>query len=106
MKKFCEFLAGRSILEQLDQIVDSQQRIERSLMALQDQVTQLQTAVADVKKASDDEATRVDAIIASLQAAAGDNPVVAQAITDLEDTAAKLRAFHADQPAQPPAQQS
>ena len=75
-------------------------------MALQDQLTQLQTAVADVKQASDDEATRVDAIIASLQAAAGDNPAVAQAITDLEGTAAKLRAFHADQPAQPSAQQS
>jgi formiminotetrahydrofolate cyclodeaminase len=87
------------IMQRLDQILDSQQRIERRLMALADQVTQLQTAVADVKQASDDEAVRVDSIIAALQAGASDNPAVAQAIVDLGETAAKLRAFHANQPA-------
>ena len=87
------------VMQRLDQILDSQQRIERRLMTLTDQITQLQAAVADVKKASDDEAVRVDSIIAALQAGAGDNPVVAQAVADLTETAAKLRAFHADQPA-------
>jgi chorismate mutase len=87
------------VTRKLDQIIDSQQTIERSLMALADQLTQLQGAVAEVKQASDEEAVRVDAIIAALQTGAGDNPVVAQAITDLSATAAKLRAYHADQPA-------
>jgi hypothetical protein len=87
----------------LDQIVRNQERIETILMALTDQLTQLQAAVASVKQASDDEAVRVDAIIASLQTLANDNPVVASAITDLQATADKLRAFHAEQPA-PPAQ--
>ena len=87
------------VMRRLDQIIDSQQTIERRLMALADQVTQLQTAVASVKQASDDEAVRVDSIIAALQAGASDNPAVAQAIVDLGETAAKLRAFHADQPA-------
>ena len=82
----------------LDQIIRNQERMETRLMALEDQLTQLQTAVADVKQASDEEAVRVDKIIATLQQGAGDNPVVAQAITDLQATAATLRAFHADQP--------
>ena len=83
----------------LDQIIRNQERMETRLMALEDQLTQLQTAVADVKQASDEEAVRVDKIITALQQGAGDNPVVAQAITDLQATAATLRAFHADQPA-------
>ena len=87
------------VMQRLDQILDSQQRIERRLMTLTDQMTQLQGAVAEVKQASDEEAVRVDAIIAALQVGAGDNPAVAQAIVDLGETAAKLRAFHADQPA-------
>ena len=82
----------------LDQIICSQERMEQKLMALDDQLKQLQAAVADVKQASDDEAVRVDKIIAALQQGAGDNPVVAQAVTDLQETAAALRAFHADQP--------
>jgi chorismate mutase len=89
------------VIRRLDQIIDKQNTIERKLMALADQMTQLQGAVAEVKQASDEEAVRVDAIIAALQAGAGDNPVVAQAITDLAETAAKLRAFHADQPVAP-----
>ena len=83
----------------LDRIIQNQERMETRLMALEDQLKQLQGAVADVKQASDDEAVRVDKIIAALQAAAGDSPVVAQAVTDLQATAAALRAFHADQPA-------
>ena len=82
----------------LDQIILNQERMEQKLMALDDQLKQLQAAVADVKQASDDEAVRVDKIIAALQQGAGDNPVVAQAVTDLQETAAALRAFHADQP--------
>ena len=82
----------------LDQIIRNQERMEQKLMALDDQLKQLQAAVADVKQASDDEAVRVDKIIAALQQGAGDNPVVAQAVTDLQETAAALRAFHADQP--------
>ena len=80
----------------LDRIIQNQERMERKLMALADQVTQLQTAVADVKQASDEEAVRVDKIIAALQSAGADDPVIAQAITDLGQTAAALRAFHAD----------
>jgi hypothetical protein len=80
----------------LDRIIQNQERMTQKLMALQDQLTQLQTAVADVKQASDGEAVRVDKIIAALEAGGGDNPAVAQAITDLEQTAATLRAFHAD----------
>ena len=86
------------VIRRLDQIISSQQAIERRLMTLTDQLTQLQAAVADVKQASDEEAVRVDAIIAALKEGAGDSPVVAQAITDLKETAAKLRVFHADQP--------
>jgi hypothetical protein len=86
----------------IDQVLNNQKSIERKLMALIDQLTQLQTAVADVKQATDEEAVRVDAIIASLQQLTADNPVVAQAVTDLGETSAKLRAFHADQPAPAP----
>jgi len=82
----------------LDRIIQNQERMDQRLMALENQLTDLQTAVADVKQASDEEAVRVDKIIATLQQGAGDNPVVAQAITDLQATAATLRAFHADQP--------
>ena len=83
----------------LDRIIQNQERMDQRLMALENQLTDLQTAVADVKQASDEEAVRVDKIITALQQGAGDNPVVAQAITDLQATAATLRAFHADQPA-------
>jgi hypothetical protein len=89
---------GDLIGSKLDQIIRNQERMETRLMALEEQLTQLQTAVADVKQASDDEAVRVDMIIAALEQGAGDNPVVAQAITDLQGTAAALRAFHAEQP--------
>jgi len=61
-------------------------------MALTDQITQLQAAVADVKKASDDEAVRVDSHYRGAPGRGGRQPVVAQAVADLTETAAKLRA--------------
>lgn len=82
----------------LDRIISSQEGMEKRLMALEDQLTQLTTAVADVKQASDEEAVRVEAIIVALQQGGGDNQVVAQAIAELGQTAAALRAFHADTP--------
>ena len=85
----------------LDRIIRNQERMEQKLMTLDEQLTQLKAAVADVKQATDDEAVRVDKIITTLQQVPGDSPVVAQAITDLQGTAAALRAFHADQPAPP-----
>jgi hypothetical protein len=69
--------------------------IQKAVMALADQLTQLQAAVADVKQSATDEAARVDKIITALQPAAADNPVVAQAIADLQSTSATLKAFHA-----------
>ena len=82
----------------LDRIISNQEGMEKRLMALEDQLKQLTTAVADVKQASDEEAVRVEAIIVALQQGGGDNQVVAQAITELGQTAAALRAFHADAP--------
>ena len=73
-------------------------RNREKTLALEDQLTQLTTAVADVKQASDEEAVRVEAIIVALQQGGGDNQVVAQAIAELGQTAAALRAFHADTP--------
>jgi hypothetical protein len=58
----------------------------------------LQATVAVVKQASDEKAARVDKLIAALQGAGDGNPVIAQAIADVGQTAAALRAFHADTP--------
>lgn len=59
------------------------------------QQTDLIAAVKAVKQASDDEAVRLDRIIAGLDPLKSD-PIVAQAITDINSVAAANRAFHAD----------